>query len=233
MEHTIEKEYILSGTLDQIVAMIEHNFNCSRKEAKFIVRLAMEEELRDDSRENVHFNASELDTWYATPTEPVQQLFDIMGVPVSVSISKLKTDIGKALFEGIGAYLFSGGNRYEAIGAFIMGFILRLWEQGIPLTGEYKCISFKIIDYLIRKHIHYFYLNDLLSVDKDKDKVRYCDMRSFLRECDRRHQHLQDYTCNMKKEDFIERLKDLEIKGVIRRENEQDTEETVKWFVVN
>ena len=193
MDYTNDKEYILSGTLDQIVAMIERNFDCSREEAKFIVRLAMEEELRDDSRENVHFNTSELDTWYATPTEPVQKLFDIMGVPVSISISKLKTDIGKALCEGVGAFLFSGGDRYEAFEEFIKGFVLRLWNQGILLTGKNKCISFKIIDFYRREHIHYFYLKDLLPPDKDNDKVFYCDMRGFLRECSHRHQHLQDY----------------------------------------
>lgn len=115
------REYIISGTADQIVNSLVHDFKVEEDLARFIVLISTE---ADNSQKLI--DEESLNLWYLHSKIPSTS--PVFNTPFSISFTSLKSEMAATLFLAFGSYVFTG-DAASAGQQFILEFLVALWRS--------------------------------------------------------------------------------------------------------
>mgnify|MGYP000649604136 FL=1 len=128
------KEYIISGTADQIVNSLVNDFKVEEDLARFIVRISTE---ADNSQKLI--DEDSLNLWYLNSKIP--NTSPIFNTPFSISFTSLKKEMAATLFSVFGNYVFTG-DVVAAGQQFILGFLIALWKCITEIKKNQLCVYY-------------------------------------------------------------------------------------------
>ena len=196
------KEYIISGTADQIVNSLVNDFKVEEDLARFIVRISTE---ADNSQKLI--DEDSLNLWYLNSKIP--NTSPIFNTPFSISFTSLKKEMAATLFSVFGNYVFTG-DVVAAGQQFILGFLIALWKCITEIKKNQLCVYYRIIDVLKTSNTDHFCLEDVIPYDERRE-LHECNRKPETWECP----HLYKEICKLKKEEIQNTLDVLVEKGVL------------------
>lgn len=197
-----EKEYIVSGTIDEIIATLKSDFNVNEEEARFITYISTIEK-----KDKIAFEEKELKLWYLN--EKIPSTTPIFKSPYTISITKLKLDMQHALYTFLGTLTLS-----KQVGIVDLGleFIWALKEAVQKISKDEYCVYGRIVDFVYATKKESFETRDIIPYDNDN-------------ECNRRPEHWQcpywnSDRCSLTNEHLEVILDKLVQKGVLNKINQ-------------
>ncbi len=170
------KEYIISGTADQIVNCLVEDFGHTEDFSKFYIRISKE----IDS--NLKVTDDDLNLWYLHSQTP--STTPVLTTPFSISYSELKKEMAQDLYDLFGSYLFSGDARIAGL-QFVWAFLGALWKTTTRIEKKNLCVYYCIVEFLKSYGDIPFTVADVIPYDE----VAYRDGQN---ECNR---HPSSWNC--------------------------------------
>ncbi len=197
-----EKEYIISGTIDEIIATLKSDFNVNEDEARFITYISTIEK-----KDKIAFEEKELKLWYLN--EKIPSTTPIFKLPYTISITKLKLEMHHALYIFLGTLILTKEVGIVALG---LDFIWTLKEAVQKISEDEYCVYGRVVDFVYATKKESFEMRDIIPYDNDK-------------ECNRRPVHWQcpywnSDRCSLTKEHLETILNNLVQKGVLTKINQ-------------
>lgn len=163
------KEYVLSGTIEEMISILVSDFCIDEDEARFIAYISTIEK-----QEKVVFEEKDLKLWYLneeTPsTSPIGKL------PYTISITKFKLEANHALYIFMGTLVFQ---REVAITALGLEFIWALKQAIQKISEDEYCVYGRVVDFVYSAKRESFELKDVIPYDKDNE----CNRRPDTWKC--------------------------------------------------
>ncbi len=153
------KEYILSGTIDEIISTLKSDFQVSEEEARFITYISTIEK-----KDKIVFEEKELKLWYLNETIP--STTPIFKLPYTISITKLKLETNHALYIFLGTLLLTKEVGIVALG---LDFIWALKEAIQKISEDEYCVYGRIVDFIYAAKKESFEIGDIIPYDGDKE----------------------------------------------------------------
>ena len=196
-----DKEYILSGTINEIISALTSDFSLPEEEARFVAYV-----LTKEKKDKIVFAEHDLNLWYMN--EENNNTAPIFNLPYTISITKLELEMEHNLFIFIGMLVFTKEYGIAALG---LELIWSLKQAIQKIDKDDYCIYGRIVDFLQITHKGSFEIKDIIPYDKDH-------------ECNRRPENWICHYWNHDRcslgEDYISiRLKELEKRGVLTNVN--------------
>lgn len=160
-----EKEYILSGTIDEIIATLKSDFHVSEEEARFITYISTIEK-----KDKIVFEEKELKLWYLN--EAIPSTTPIFKLPYTISITKLKLEMNHALFIFLGSLILT-----KKVGIVELGldFIWALKEAVQKISEDEYCVYGRVVDFVYATKKESFEIGDIIPYDTDNECNRKSD----------------------------------------------------------
>lgn len=197
-----EKEYIVSGTIDEIISILTSDFGLTPEEARFVTYLSTIEK-----RDKIVFEEEELKLWYLR--EVIPSTAPIFKLPYTISITKLKLEIQHQLFIFLGTLVL---NKEVGITALALDFIWALKDAIQKITEDEFCIYGRIVDFVYATQKDSFMLEDIIPYDKDME----CNRKPDTWKCP----YWNNEVCSLTKQRIRNILDKLVQKGVLMQVNQ-------------
>lgn len=153
------KEYIVSGTIEEIISILISDFGIDKEEARFIVYISTMEK-----KEKVIFGEKDLKLWYLNEETPSTS--QILKSPYTISITKLKLEMQHSLYIFMGTLILSKEVGIVALG---LDFIWALKEALQKISEEEYCVYGRITDFVYATKRDSFELKDIIPYDRDNE----------------------------------------------------------------
>lgn len=197
-----EKEYILSGTITEIISVLTSDFGLTQEEACFVVY-----NLTIEKQEKVVFTENELKLWYMN--EEIPSTAPIFNLPYTISITKLKLEMQHMLYIFFGSLILSKEAGIVALG---LDFIWALMEAIQKIDKDEYCVYGRVVDFVYATKRDSFELKDIIPYDHDNE----CNRKPEKWDCIYWHSDRCSLT-----EKYIEMILDnLVEKGVLTKKNQ-------------
>ncbi len=199
-----DKEYIISGTADQIVNCLVEDFGHTEDFSRFYIRISKE----IDS--NLNASDDDLNLWYLNCQAP--STTPVLTPPFSISYTELKKEIAQELYKMFGSYLISGDERIAGL-QFVWAFLRALWKTTTRIEKKNLCVYYCIVEFLKSNGDIPFTLDDVIPYDE----VTYRDGQY---ECNRHPSswicpHCHADICRLNKTEISKILENLTKQGVL------------------
>lgn len=196
------KEYIVSGTIEEISSILTSDFDMSEDEARFVIYISTIEK-----QEKIVFEEKELKLWYLN--EEIPNTSPIFKLPYTISITKLKLEMYHALFIFFGTLMISKEVGLVALG---LDFIWALKEAIQRISKNEYCVYGRVVDFVHTTKRDTFELRDIIPYDKDNE----CNRKPDSWECP----YWNNDRCSLKEEHIKTILDKLVDKGVLSKANQ-------------
>lgn len=211
------KEYILSGTADQIVNRLVDDFGLQQDFSRFFVWISKE---IDGDWEATDRN--ELNLWYLNYQIP--SATPVFSTPFSISITELKKETAQALFAAFGNFLITK-DMYSSGFQLVWTFLGALWKSTKKIDRKNLCIYYRIVDVLKSTRNSSFGMYDIIPYDE-------VDYRYGGNECNRHPDswecpHWNNDVCQLNVSEIHDILDELVEAGVLFVNQDEE-----KWYVV-
>ncbi len=183
-------EFILSGTIDEIVSVLENEFEYDEKQARFIAYVESMEKT-----ERLLFEEEELNIWYLQ--EQVPQQLSIGRTPYTISITGIKKEMYDIFFKIIGRSLYKGEIDWENLG---IGFLWALVNNFQKIDTDHYCIYLQLTMFCQKSQNDMFEIEQIIPWDY-KNGEQVCNCQPDEWQCP----YLNSDTCSLSIE-FIEKL---------------------------
>lgn len=154
-----EKEYIVSGTIDEIVATLESDFGVSEDEARFITYISTIEK-----KDKISFEEKDLKLWYLSEKTP--STIPIFKSPYTISITKLKLETDHALYIFLGTLVLSKEVGITALG---LEFIWALKKAIHKISEKEYCVYERVVDFVHATKRDTFEMRDIIPYDDNNE----------------------------------------------------------------
>lgn len=154
-----EREYIVSGTIDEIITTLISDFNLSEDEARFITYI-----LTIEKKGKITFEEKELRLWYLK--EKIPSTTPIFKLPYTISITKFKLEIYHALYIFLGTFVLSKEVGIVALGLDI---IWALKEAVQKISEDEYCVYGRVVDFVHETKRETFEITDIIPYDTDNE----------------------------------------------------------------
>lgn len=170
----MDKEYVITGTPDELKEIIESNFRLNSDEARLMTAILISKSIKDESVGP----QDELTLWYLDKSAGENRT-PIFNSRHSISFTDFEIEFFKKAFISVGAYMFDE----EHIGAaFILECMLALYESYYHISDMECCVYFTAIKWKKEHGKQLFSVNDILSELKGEcihlDRTWRCDFQS-------------------------------------------------------
>lgn len=159
MELPEDKEYIISGTIEEMIAILNTDFGLDNTQARFIIYIETLEK-----KERIEFEERELKLWYLNEQTP--NTSPIFHLPYTISITKLKLEMHHSLFIFLGTFLFSKEVSLVALG---LDLIWALKEAIQKIDTDEFCVYGLIVDYVFSTQKETFLVDDIIPYDENQE----------------------------------------------------------------
>lgn len=197
-----EKEYILSGTIDEIIAILKSDFSVSEDEARFITYISTIEK-----KEKIAFEEKELKLWYLNQTIP--STAPILKLPYTISITKFKLEMNHALYIFLGTLVLS---KELGVVALSLDFIWALKEAVQKISEDEYCVYGRVVDFVHAAKRDSFEIKDIIPYDNDNE----CNRKPVHWDCP----YWNSDRCSLTGEHIEKILESLVEKGVLDKVNQ-------------
>lgn len=201
-EFSEQKEFILSGTIEEIVSILESDFELDTDEARFITYISTIEK-----RDKIVFEENELKLWYLNESTP--STAPVFKLPYTISITKFKIEMYHALFIFLGTLILSKEAGVVALG---LDFIWALKESISKIEDDEYCVYGRIVDFVYATRRETFELKDIVPYDGESQ----CNRRPDTWVCP----HWNNETCFLTEEQIIKILDKLAERGILIKINQ-------------
>ncbi len=202
MKISKEKEYIISGTINEIVSTLVSDFSLNTKEARFVTYVSIIEK-----KEKIILKEDELKLWYLN--ESIPNASPIFNLPYTISITNLKLEIYHSIYIFIGALILS--QEVEVI-TLSLELIWILKKSIYKISQDEYCVYGRIIDFIHRIKRQSFKIEDIIPYDKNNE----CNRKPELWVCP----YWNKDKCSLTEERLENILNNLEKKEVLTQINQ-------------
>lgn len=151
----MDKEYVITGTPDELKEIIEKNFQFTSDEARFMTTILISQNLNEETV----VLQDEMTLWYLDKSAG-ENRSPIFNSRHSVSFTDFGIEFFKKVFISIGAYVFDK----DHIGAaFILECVLALYESYHYISDIECCVYFTAIKWKKEHREQLFSVNDIMS----------------------------------------------------------------------
>lgn len=187
----MEKRYNLIGTPEELVKLLQKEFEMQEQKATFYVTLLLSgENIASASEES-----SDLTLWYVNQDTPQYQT-PILNSRINISFTELKKSFAEALFDQFAAVL-DGSDKITA--TLIFSCLKALYKSG-TYVKEHQCCAY--YQALLWRATHggseYFSVDDILPSGNEGYCLHLAELRSDKWEC----HHCHSEKCCINKETF-------------------------------
>ena len=197
-----EKEYIVSGTIDEIIATLESDFSISEDEARFITYVSTIEK-----KDKIVFEEKDLKLWYLNEKTP--STTPIFKLPYTISITKFKLEMNHALYIFLGTLVLSKEMGIVALG---LDFIWALKEAVQKISKDEYCVYGRVVDFVYATKRDSFEMRDIIPYDDDNE----CNRKPVNWKCP----YWNRDKCSLTEEHIEKILNNLVDKGVLTKINQ-------------
>lgn len=210
------KEYIISGTVDQIVNCLVEDFGHTEDFSKFYIRISKE----IDS--NLNITDDDLNLWYLNCQAP--STTPVFTTPFSISYTELKKEIAQELYKMFGSYVLTGDARVAGL-QFVWSFLGALWRTTTRIEEKNLCVYYCIVNFLKSNGDIPFTLSDVIPYNEVtyRDGQNECNRRPSSWKCPYCHEDI----CLLSETEVNEILKKLTELGVLSSNDMKKT-----WRIV-
>ena len=196
------KEYIVSGTIEEIISILISDFGINKDEARFITYISTIEK-----QEKIVFEEKDLILWYLNEETPSTS--PILKLPYTISITKFKLEMEHALYIFFGTLLLSKEVGIVALG---LEFIWALKKAIQKISIEEYCIYGRVVDFVYATKRDSFEIKDIIPYDKNSE----CNRKPDTWHCPYWHND----RCSLNEKGIETVLNNLVQKGVLTRANQ-------------
>lgn len=197
-----EKEYIVSGTIDEIISILMSDFGLDNDEARFVAYISTLEK-----KEKLSFEEKELKLWYLNENTPSKS--PIFKLPYTISITKFKLEMDHAIYIFLGTLILS---REVGIIALGLDFIWALKEAIQKISEDEYCIYGRVVDFVYATKRESFELEDIVPYDDNNE----CNRKPDTWRCP----YWNSDKCSLTGEHLETILNNLVSKGVLEKINQ-------------
>lgn len=196
------KEYIISGTIDDIINVLVSDFDLSMEEARFVVYV-----LTLEKSDKTVFVENDIRLWYLNEQIPSTSSF--FKLPYSISITKLELEIQRILFLFIGTLLIS---KEAAVVTFGLEFIWTLHDAIQKIKEDEYCVYGRIVDFVYTTNKDLFKIKDIIPYDSGNE----CNRKPDTLKCP----YWNNDICSLTEKHIETILEKLVQEGVLKKVNE-------------
>lgn len=203
------QEFVIKGTVDGMIKILQQDFDMARDEAKFLVYILVNQH----NGEAVNaVSKDELDVWYLDKEDKYEGL--ILNTHLAINFSSVKKDLYHTVFTFFAQFFFNRGIDLVLIGAELI-YIVASAIQKIKDTDY--CVYARIIEICMGNKERFFDMSDIVTANKDGK----CDYQE-----ERKCTYLgQEENCTCNKEKVKLAFESLEEQNLIKRVGE-------RWILV-
>lgn len=199
-----DTEYILKGTAEEIISILQKDFSMSRSEAKFFIYVMVD--CQSGGTVNIASSREDLEAWYLD-TNDEQCNGPIPYTHLVIHFSSMSTSTCHTAYNFLVRFLFNREIDLVTIGAGLVYNIVTAIKK-IP-DADY-CVYARIIELCIGNKDRLIEINDIITANRDG----YCDYLDSNWKCP----YLgKAENCNCGKERIREALDDLTQKNILKR----------------
>lgn len=156
----MDKEYVITGTPDELKEIIESNFKLTSDEARFMTTILISQSFNEEAVDM----QDEMTLWYLDKSAGENRT-PIFNSRHSISFTDFGIEFIKKVFISIGTYMFDK----EHIGAaFILECVIALYESYHYISDMECCVYFTAIKWKKEHGEQLFTVNDIMSELKGK-----------------------------------------------------------------
>lgn len=197
-----EKEYIISGTIDEIISILRSDFGLDNGEARFVAYISTLEK-----KEKISFEEKELKLWYLNENTPSKS--PIFKLPYTISVTKIKLEMNHAIYIFLGTLILS---REVGIVTLGLDFIWALKEAIQKISEDEYCIYGRVVDFVYATKRDSFELKDIIPYDDNNE----CNRKPDTWSCP----YWNSDNCSLTGEYIEKTLNKLVSKGVLEKINQ-------------
>lgn len=150
----MDKEYVITGTPDELNEIIESNFQLTADEARLMTTILISQSFKEESVDL----QDEITLWYLDKSTGENRT-PIFNSRHSISFTDFWIDFFKKVFISVGAYMFDK----EHIGAaFILECVLALYESYHYISDMECCVYFTAIKWKKEHEEQLFSIDDIM-----------------------------------------------------------------------
>lgn len=196
------KEYIVSGTIEEIISILVSDFGINQDEARFITYISTIEK-----QDKIVFEEKDLKLWYLNEETPSSS--PIFKLPYTISITKFKLEMEHALYIFFGTLILS-----KEVGLVKLGldFIWALKKAVQKISEEEYCIYGRVVDFVYATKRDSFEIKDIIPFDKNSE----CNRRPDTWQCP----YWKNDSCLLTEDRIDSVLNRLVEKGVLTQTNQ-------------
>lgn len=187
----MDKRYNLIGTPEELVKLLQKEFDMQEKQAVFYVTLL----LSGENNPAVSEETCDLALWYVDQNTPRYQT-PILNSRINISFSELKKSFAEVLFDQFAAAL-DGSDKISA--TLIFSCLKALYKSGTYVKEHQCCVYYQA---LLWRATHsgseYFSVDDIFPSGNEGYCLHLADLRSEKWEC----HHCHDEKCCIRRENF-------------------------------
>lgn len=181
------KEYVIKGTVEGMIRILQKDFGMTVDEAKFFVYVMIE---RNGGEVVNAANKDELDAWYLT-SEVDKYKGQILNTHLVINFTTLKEELCHLAYDFLVEYFFLRGINLVLIGADLVYFVIASIKK---VKDTDYCVYARIIELCIGNRGGFFDVKDIVTANKDGK----CDYQEENWKCVY-HGKNDDCTCNEQK----------------------------------
>lgn len=197
-----KKEYILSGTITEIISALIIDFDLSEDEARFVVY-----NLTIEKQDKVVFTEKDLKLWYMNEETP--STAPIFNLPYTISITQLTLEMQHMFFIFFGTLTLSKEVGIVALG---LDFIWALKQAIQKIDKDEYCVYGRVVDFVHATDRDSFELRDIIPYDQDNE----CNRKPEKWDCI----YWNSDKCSLTEEHIVTILDNLVGKGVLTKKNQ-------------
>ncbi len=173
-----DREYILTGDIEDIVFTLTEDFDQSDDLARFTTYILTTQITQDNKdSDRLHFSQKELNAWYLDPHIP-EAASPIFNLPYSICLTEAKLNVIESLYF-ILPDIILGINSHEIdslrmVLEFIWGLFFILNKSTQKIENAHLCIYRKIVKHLQERKEYEFSVKQIIP---------YCEKNSYENEC--------------------------------------------------
>ncbi len=194
------KEYVIKGTVEEMLWVLQNDFDLQYDEAKFFIYALVD---RTNCDEINKIDETELNAWYMSQEEEYKG--QILNTRYVITFDAVKKDIYHSVYSFFATYFITREINLLLLGAELVFIVASSIKRIAP--DDY-CIYARIIEMCIGNPEKLFDINDIVTANKD-GKCDYLDVSCINQGRD------SACTCNSEKVKLT--FDNLEKDGVIKR----------------
>lgn len=204
------QEFVIKGTVEGMLKILEKDFSMSHDEAKFFVYILINQ-YRGESVNTI--NKEELDLWYLVEEEKYEGR--ISNTHTAIRFSSVKRGLYHKAFEFFATWFFNRKIDLVLIGIDLVSLVV---SSVVRIKDTDFCVYARIIELCIGNKERIFSEGEIVTANKDGK----CDYQESEWTCTYMGQQ-ENCTCDQKKIELA--FKNLEEQNIIRRVGE-------RWMLV-